>query len=315
MPNSTRRRFLATAGALPLAGQLAGLTASAQQAQPATQIPADSRRDLTPSEADLGSAFRDIQRLADTGEYPLSFRNDRFRDWAEYRPAAVAKVHEALAYRPAAVELRPEVVDRVELDDHVRERVLFSTAADVRVPGYVLIPRPLRRPAPGIVDLHSHGGMFLFGKEKVIDFTGGPTRNHPAMTTYHERNYDGRPTATALVRRGYVVIVIDAFFFGERRTILDADIAAGWDRSRYSVDDVQRLNQACRGKETTLAKSLAFAGTTWEGLVLPCAASRARFAGGPAAPFLRSAAARRRGHRGVSPRPHPSARTAAPRDP
>ena len=51
----------------------------------------------------------------------------------------------------------------------------------LRVPAYVLIPRNLKRPAPAIVDLHSHGGMFLFGKEKVVDLG----RNHPAMTPYH----------------------------------------------------------------------------------------------------------------------------------
>ena len=50
--------------------------------------------------------------------------------------------------------------------------------------------------------------MFLFGKEKVIDLG----RNHAAMTDYHRRNYDGRPTATELVRRGYIVIVPAAPF-------------------------------------------------------------------------------------------------------
>ena len=54
------------------------------------------------------------------------------------------------------------------------------------------------------------------------------------MTAYHERNYDGRPTATALVRRGYVVITIDALMFGERRLMIDADLKSGWDRSQYS---------------------------------------------------------------------------------
>ncbi len=97
--------------------------------------------------------------------------------------------------------------------DHVREKVLFSTTPHFRVPAYVLIPKRLKKKAPAIVDLHSHGGMFLFGKEKVIDLGD----NHPAMTDYHQRNYDGRPTATELVRRGYVVITIDAFMFGERR--------------------------------------------------------------------------------------------------
>jgi dienelactone hydrolase len=87
------------------------------------------------------------------------------------------------------------------------------------------------------------------------------------MTAYHERNYDGRPTATALVRRGYVVITIDAFPFGERRLQMDADLKYGWDRSKYSLDDVTHLNQQCRAKEGTLAKALVLAGASWPGLV------------------------------------------------
>jgi hypothetical protein len=105
--------------------------------------------------------------------------------------------------------------------------------------------------------------MFLFGKEKVIDLGD----NHPVMTEYHQRNYDGRPTATALVRRGYVVISIDAFMFGERRLILDEDRKFGWDRAQYSKEVAQQLNLKCRGKETTLAKSLVLAGLTWPGIV------------------------------------------------
>lgn len=158
---------------------------------------------------------------------------------------------------------RAEVVERVERDTHTRERVVFSTGPHFRVPAYVLVPRNLRGRAPAVVDLHSHGGMFLFGKEKVIDL--GP--NHPAMVDYQRRNYDGRPTATELVRRGYVVISIDAFMFGERRLILDEDLRYGWDRSRYSLDDVRHLNQKCRAKESTLAKSMTWAGLTWPGVV------------------------------------------------
>src|SRR5439155_2801967 len=106
-----------------------------------------------------------------------------------------------------------------------------------------------------VVDLHSPGGVFLFGKGQVVDLGA----NDPAMTDYHERNYDGRLTAPALVRRGYVVITIDAFLFGERRLLLDADLKYGWDRSRYSADDVTHLNQQCRAKESTVAKGLTLA--------------------------------------------------------
>jgi dienelactone hydrolase len=179
------------------------------------------------------------------------------------RAEARAKVLDLFQYRPAPVEPQAELVERVELADHVRERVVFSTAPHFRVPAYVSIPRGLRCPAPAVIDLHSHGGLFLFGKEKVIDFG----RNHPAMMAYHAQNYDGRPTATALVRRGYVVMTIDAFFFGERRLILDSDLRHGWDRSRYSADDVRHLNQQCRAKEARLAKAMVFAGATWPGVV------------------------------------------------
>jgi hypothetical protein len=70
-----------------------------------------------------------------------------------------------------------------------------------------------------------------------------------------------------LVRRGYVVVSIDAFMFGERRVLMDADRPAGWDRSKYSMDDVRRLNQVCRSKESTITKGLTFAGASWPGVV------------------------------------------------
>ena len=97
------------------------------------------------------------------------------------------------------MDLDPKLVDRQDLGEFVREKVLFSTTPQFRVAAYVHIPKNRAGRGPAIVDLHSHGGMFLFGKEKVIDFG----RNHPAMTEYHKGNYGGRPTTTALVRRGY----------------------------------------------------------------------------------------------------------------
>jgi dienelactone hydrolase len=63
-----------------------------------------------------------------------------------------------------------------------------------------------------------------------------------------------------------VVITIDALPFGERRIIMDADLALGWERANYSAEDVKRLNDRCRSKESTLVKSLAYAGMTWPGI-------------------------------------------------
>ena len=260
----SRRLFLKAAGLASFGSTVVPEARTTQvEGARAAGPPADPARQLKPTGADLGSLFGDVEKLADANRYSLSFLSGRFRTHEEFRAAGKEKILELLQYRPDRVEPRAEVVDQVERDDHIREKVLFSTAPHFRVPAYVLIPKRLKGTAPAIVDLHSHGGMFLFGKEKVIDLGN----NHAAMTDYHRRNYDGRPTATALVRRGYVVIAIDALMFGERRLMLDAELKSGWDRARYSLDDVARLNQQCRAKEATLVKSLVLAGATWPGIV------------------------------------------------
>lgn len=251
----TRRDFFQATGCAT-AGLLTGATANAG-------MPADLPRTLAPTSADLGSLFADMEKLTANHQYAYSFLGDRFKTLDDFKTTARDKLLELLLYRPEKVDPNPEVIERSDQGDYVREKVVFSTSPHFRVPAYVLVPKNLKKPAPAIVDLHSHGGMFIFGKEKVVDLGA----NHPVMTDYHLKNYDGRPTATALAQRGYVVITIDAFMFGERRLLMDADLKAGWDRTKYSNDQVQLLNQKCRAKESTLAKSMVFAGLTWPGIV------------------------------------------------
>lgn len=256
---ANRRQFLTSTSTLALGG-LSGLTLGGL----AGTMPPDSPRDLLPTGADLGTLYDDVAKLAASHDYPLSFLNHDFDDWVAFRQQAREKIFQLLLYRPQPVDPRPEVIEQVDRGDYVQEKLVFSTSRFFRVPAYILIPKGLKAPAPAIVDLHSHGGMFLFGKEKVIDLGD----NHPVMVEYHQENYDGRPTATALVRRGYVVMVIDAFMFGERRLMLDADLQHGWDRSRYSRELVMQLNARCRAKESTITKALVFAGLSWPGIVV-----------------------------------------------
>jgi dienelactone hydrolase len=255
-PDPSRRGFLTTLG-------LAALGSSA--AQPASAaIDSPPAAPLQPTGADLGSLWPTVQKLAESNRYSDSFLAGRFATFPEFQAAARATLLQLLHDRPAPVDPSPEVLERVDCGEYTREKILFSTSSILRVPAYVLIPKNLKGPAPAIVDLHSHGGMFLFGKEKVVDLG---IDNHPAMVPYHLENYEGRPTATALVRRGYVVITIDAFLFGERRILMDRDLEAGWNRAKYSMETVRQLNQVCRSKESTLVKALILAGMTWPGIV------------------------------------------------
>ena len=259
-PSSSRREFLAAVGFSALGTSLPRNVGAAELM---TTMPADPKRHLVPNQADLGTLFPDIQKIAEANRYAYSYLSGRFPSFEGFQAAAREKLLELLHYQPEPVEPRPEVIERVDCGDFVRERITFATTPFTRVPAYVLIPKHLKGPAPAMLDLHSHGGMFLFGKEKVVDLGN----NHAAMGPYHQQHYDGRPTATALARRGYVVITIDACMFGERRVMLDADLTLGWDRSKYSLNDVARLNQVCRNREATIVKALTLAGATWPGVV------------------------------------------------
>ena len=273
---ATRRTFLEAATAGSLAGILAGgQKSSAQEVKQGPSLSSDASTDapsdiadipveLKPNGSDIGSLYADVQRIQKLNDSRFSFLGDRFDTLEEFKRLSREKVQDILLYRPEPVDPRPEVLSRTDLGDVIREKVVFSTTPEFRVPAYVHIPKGLTGPAPTIIDLHSHGGMYVFGKEKVTDLG----KNHPAMEEYHGRVYDGRATGTALAKLGYVVITIDAFMFGERRTIIDKDLKYGFDRSKYSVGDVAFLNQRCHAKETTLVKSLVYAGATWPGIVV-----------------------------------------------
>ncbi|HHN73426.1 MAG TPA: hypothetical protein ENK13_04995, partial [Thermopetrobacter sp.] len=171
-----------------------------------------------PVGADIGTLYPKIDELAGLGGYPLSWLSRDYAGAAEYRRTVREKVFELFHYEPPPVDPAPKLVRHWEFDDYVQERVEFSTTPWFRIAAYVLVPKRRRGRLPAVVDLHSHGGMFVFGKEKVMPMPGG---DHPAIAEYRKRNYGGRSTSLALCRRGYVVLSIDAFYFGERRTLFD----------------------------------------------------------------------------------------------
>ncbi|MBN2329797.1 MAG: dienelactone hydrolase family protein [Candidatus Omnitrophica bacterium] len=236
-----------------------GVASSLMQAAHADSLGPDPNR---ATHSDLGTLYEDLKNLSAQCGYPLSFLNCDYGSAADYRKTVQDKVQELLHYNPPPVDLNPEVIDRWETDAFIRETVLFNTTPWFRIPAYVLIPKQYSGKRPAIVDLHCHAGYFLFGKEKVMPMP----HPHPALVEMKQRNYDGRSTSEQLARRGYVVISIDRFYFGERRTIFDDMNSLGMDLENYTVEQVRKANRRAGEGEATLAKSLFWAGTTWQGV-------------------------------------------------
>ena len=142
--------------------------------------------------------------------------------------------------------------------------MLFNTTPDLRIPAYVLIPKGLTKPAPAIVALHDHGGFYLWGKEKVVEVAG----EHPSLAEFKRRAYSGKSIASELARRGYVVIAIDMFYWGERRMLLDDDPADWRDRpATISADRVAAFNRRAGQSEPLVGRTIYSAGFTWSGVM------------------------------------------------
>jgi dienelactone hydrolase len=214
--------------------------------------------------SDIGSLFPFVQGQAVRGEFPLSYLCPEFRDVQEWKRRARGRLLDLLHYAPAPIDPRPEVLDRRDAGDYVEEHVVFSTAPDLRVPAAVLIPRkgPGRKPA--IVALHDHGGFYLWGREKLLERAD----EHPTLREFRRRAYDGKSVAAELARRGYVVIVIDMFYWGERRMLLDDDPEDWRTRSpSIPVERVTAFNQRASQAEQLVGRTIYTAGFTWAGVM------------------------------------------------
>lgn len=210
------------------------------------------------SESHIGNIYPFVEKQALKSKFSYSYLSGGFSNPDAWKKAAREKVFELLHYRPEKCAPNAEITERTDMGDYIREKIYFNTTPDIRVPAYVLIPKS-SLPAPAIVALHDHGCMYRWGKEKIIDV--GPV--HPALEEFRRQAYSGKCYATELARRGYVVICIDAFYFGERR-ILPAEPI---DSATETTEQVQAQNELSR-KEDTVAKTIFMAGLTWPGIMI-----------------------------------------------
>lgn len=255
----SRRDFLFTSGALasvaasvPVATSVAGADASIPSA-------------ATGTHSDVGSLFPIIQSEAVKGEFPLSFLNARFSSVKSWKGKARAKLLELLHYSPERCDPKAEIVERVDKGDFVREKIYFNTTPAIRVPAYLLIPKAANsKRLPAIVALHDHGGFYLWGKEKLVE-----TEDEPAVLKEWRKTYYGNASiASTLARMGYVVLVIDMFYWGERRMLLDDDPADFRERpASIPQARISAFNQRASQSEQLVGRTIFAAGFTWAGLM------------------------------------------------
>ncbi|GGJ00550.1 hypothetical protein GCM10010885_07200 [Alicyclobacillus cellulosilyticus] len=112
------------------------------------------------------------------------------------------------AFGPLNGPLAPVVLERVTAGDVVRERIEFSTVGGLRMPAYVVVPNGLTpgERLPGVLLWHGHGP----GSRTMVGLAGDGWPAAPAGRL-------GDNVASALARRGLVVMVPEIAGFGDRR--------------------------------------------------------------------------------------------------
>lgn len=256
MPISRRQfceRLAAGGGILAAAPGHAGAVAAPPQAAAGATGP------------HLGNLHPFVQGQADQSPLELSFLRPEFQRLEDWQGAARARVFQHLFYAPPPVAPQPELIRRTDKGRYIEELLTFQTTPDLRIPAYVLIPANATKPAPAVLVLHSHDGLYLWGKEKVVAADG----EHPYLTAFKAERYGGRSIAVELVNQGYVVAAIDAFYWGDRRMLLDDDPPAYRTRPATMTDkEIQAFNARASQNESLVGRSLFTAGITWPGVLL-----------------------------------------------
>ncbi|MDR6879096.1 alpha/beta hydrolase family protein [Bacillus sp. 3255] len=107
-------------------------------------------------------------------------------------------------------ELRPVLLERLEFEDHIRERVEFGTVLGFCVPAYVLIPKGNKERYTAALALHGHG----YGSRQISGML--PDGSQQTGEPDSHGNY-----ALELARQGFLVVVPELFGFGDRRLAED----------------------------------------------------------------------------------------------
>ncbi len=272
----TRRQALGLLGALALPWDdlLAQVPAPANAAprpgptRTAPFVPLDPN---TP--ADLANFHPLFEQIARDQGPRLSFLDAKFKSLEAWKQIARPVFREQLGYFPAALPLAADVISREQRDGFTLEVVHIHATPAYHIPARVLIPTNRRGPFPAVLGLHCHSGRYTWGHEKILSSPG----DSPTLTEFRT-NRDGRPWAESLVRRGYVVIIIDAFYFGERRLRIEdlepsrifPEVRDAFTAARKatpgSADWVAATNRVCSFYEHHTAKTITAAGATWIGL-------------------------------------------------
>lgn len=271
-----RREFIKFAGltGLGITGGLNSLTALGvpphQKPHPMTQHREENQTtpNLFAEETSLIGPYGKWAASLIGRELPaLSFRRKEFSNLESWRSEAKQSVTDRLGIPDIGGIPEVTIKKQYTYDGLHIEELTWQLPYGRPTEGILLKPQNARGPLPGILAFHDHAANKYFGTRKI---TRTSDAQHPIMKDHQEHYYDKRAWANEVAKRGYVVLVPDAFPFASRRVMMQ-DVPLHLrgtlsDKDPENPENIKAYNDWAAEHEHIMAKSLFSAGTTWPGV-------------------------------------------------
>jgi len=197
----------------------------------------------------------------------LSFRRNEFTNVETWRSKARQRAIDRLAIPDIGGLPKVTVKKKYEYDGLQVEELSWQLPYGRATEAILLKPLHAKGKLPGILAFHDHGGNKYFGKRKI---TKTSDQQHPLMVEHQHEYYEGDAWANEIAKRGYVVLVADAFTFASRRVMMQdvpEHLRKGLtDENPEDPKNIAVYNKWAAEHEDVMAKSLFSAGTTWPGV-------------------------------------------------
>ena len=205
--------------------------------------------------------------LIDSKLPSLSFRRKEWTNLAQWREMAKQRLIERLGIPDIGGIPQVTLKKQYEYDGLHIEELTWQLPYGRPTEGILLKPANAKGSLPAILAFHDHGGNKYFGTRKI---TKTSDQQHPLMKEHQQEYYEGMAWANEIAKRGYVVLVSDAFPFASRRVWMQdvpAHLRRGLnDNDPDNSENIRKYNEWAGEHEHVMSKSLMSAGTTWAGV-------------------------------------------------
>ncbi|HEX8060922.1 MAG TPA: hypothetical protein VF473_08300, partial [Cyclobacteriaceae bacterium] len=176
-----------------------------------------------PSEQTVIGNYGEWAKSLTAGKLPsISFRRKENADLNQWKSAARQRVRERLAIPDIGPLPKVNVARQYIYDGLHIEELTWQLPYGQPTEAVFLKPADAKGPLPAVLAFHDHGGNKFYGNRKIVRTAG----KLPVGIEEHQQTYySGKGWANELAKRGYAVLVPDAFSFASRRVML-ADVPA-----------------------------------------------------------------------------------------